>query len=205
MSWNAKHAGKEIQSMRLGYRLVILIVDGIRSCVPANQLAFALITGNWSNTFIDHKNRNKLDNSWENLRPASKQQNNFNAGKYASATSEFKGVRFESETNKWSARIQCNRVTKFLGLFELEIEAASVYDKAATSLHGEFAVLNGVCLSYTPARSRIPEGSSGIRGVYPHSRLHGKWVARARGKHLGLFSSKELAAAAIQTIPESKE
>ena len=44
----------------------------------------------------------------------------------------------------WQARIMKDRKVHFLGLFSDKKEAARAYNKAATELHGFFAVLNVV-------------------------------------------------------------
>lgn len=93
---------------------------------------------------IDHKNGNKLDNSFHNLRLASQSQNMSNRQKPISNTSGFKGVRFHKPTGKWQAYIKHNYKQKHLGLFVSAEDAALAYNKAAVELHGQFACLNEV-------------------------------------------------------------
>lgn len=93
----------------------------------------------------DHKNRDALINTKDNLRLCTTQQNQFNTTKRANKTSKYKGVsihRRHKGKTWWVANIYLDRNKKFLGLFENEIEAAKKYDEAAKELFGEFANLN---------------------------------------------------------------
>jgi len=95
---------------------------------------------------IDHKNRNKLDNTKENLRLATRSQNLANRQKLkGDFTSQYKGVRWQPSRNRWVATI----ISKPIGLrktkmFKTEISAAIQYNEWAKEVFGEFAVLNEV-------------------------------------------------------------
>ncbi len=90
---------------------------------------------------VDHKDRDGLNNRRENLRIATKSQNNANnAGKRSHSTNAFKGVaRFRK---KWRAVIRFQGVRKYLGYFKREEDAARAYDAKARELFGEFASTN---------------------------------------------------------------
>ncbi len=94
--------------------------------------------------FVDHINHNGLDNRKVNLRPATCAENNRNRRKSSSKKflSRFKGVGWNRDQRKWSARILFNRKQIFIGYFVDEIEAAKAYDEAAKKYFGEFANLN---------------------------------------------------------------
>lgn len=94
--------------------------------------------------FIDHKNRNGLDNQGHNIRWATRSQNQMNIDKprFRKGTSRFKGVELLKACNRWRARIRHNRVGIHIGLFTDEIEAAKAYDATACRLFGEFARTN---------------------------------------------------------------
>lgn len=89
---------------------------------------------------IDHKDRNGLNNTRDNLRRASESQNRCNV--LARSVCGYKGVT--KYKNKWKARIQFEGLEHYLGLFETVEEAAKARDVKAEELHGEFAVLNNV-------------------------------------------------------------
>lgn len=94
-------------------------------------------------TPVDHQNRNTLDNRRSNLRLSSRSSNAANAVS-SRGRSRFKGVSLDprKKTRLWYARITVHGVTKHLGSFETEVEAAKAYDSAALRLFGEFARLN---------------------------------------------------------------
>lgn len=92
---------------------------------------------------VDHKNGNPLDNRRENLRPATRAQNNMNARKRAGSTSSrYKGVSWYRPGSKWRACIQVDHKQVSLGYYDDEISAAEAYNSAALSLFGEFARVN---------------------------------------------------------------
>lgn len=91
----------------------------------------------------DHKDRNPLNNQKENLRPCSYAENAWNRKKATgNFKSKFKGVDFRKLTNRWRARITANNKRITIGEFEYEVDAAIAYNKYATNLHKNFAVLN---------------------------------------------------------------
>ena len=101
-------------------------------------LLHRVITNAAKGQFVDHINRNKLDNRRENLRFVTRSQNSINRNH----SSEFRGV-FKT-FNKWRASIGVNRSNIKLGAFDTPEAAAAAYNEAAKRLHGEFAVLNDV-------------------------------------------------------------
>jgi hypothetical protein len=91
---------------------------------------------------VDHKDRDQLNNQFQNLRPATRGQNNQNQGPRKSNLTGYKGVSFLEAKCMYRARIQSRKAQIHLGLFHDPILAAKVYDRAAKRLFGEFAVLN---------------------------------------------------------------
>ena len=71
---------------------------------------------------IDHKDRNKSNNKWDNLRPATVAMNAFNKGA--------KG--YTARGNKFEASIKYNGKQQSLGLFDTEEEAKTEYLKFQT-------------------------------------------------------------------------
>ena len=92
---------------------------------------------------IDHRNNHTLDNRSDNLREATKSQNGGNKRpNKTKQTSQYKGVTFRKDIGLWTARIQKDGKSIWLGAFENEIEAAKAYDAAAKKYFGEFARVN---------------------------------------------------------------
>lgn len=91
----------------------------------------------------DHKNHDGLDNRRNNLRPASRSQNEHNS-EIQWGSSKFKGVCWKKDHNKWQAYIRFEGCLKHLGYFTDEIEAAKAYNEAAKKYFGEFACLNSI-------------------------------------------------------------
>ena len=92
--------------------------------------------------YIDHVNRDGLDNRESNLRIATRSQNAMNTNKRNYGSSKYKGVGWSSERGKWRAVICKDGLRKHLGYFSVEEDAASAYDEAAIEWFGEFAAPN---------------------------------------------------------------
>lgn len=90
---------------------------------------------------IDHIDGNGLNNQRNNLRIATKSQNNMNKCKKKNCSSKFIGVCL-LKNGLWKSGIQINRKYINIGIFKEEILAAKAYDKKAIELHGKFANLN---------------------------------------------------------------
>ena len=92
---------------------------------------------------VDHRNTNSLDNRRENLRNATKSQNQQNRNKVKrKTTSRFIGVYREKRTGHWVACIARRGKRMNLGTYGNELDAAKAFDAAAKKYRGEFARLN---------------------------------------------------------------
>jgi hypothetical protein len=109
----------------------------------AHRLAIFYMTGAFPPDDADHKNRVRLANHWENLRPATRAQNCANRSVTAANTSGVVGVHWDRPRKKWCARIKVFGKTKMLGRFE-SLEDATRVRKAAEAKHfGDFAPRHG--------------------------------------------------------------
>lgn len=97
---------------------------------------------------LDHINGNGLDCRRDNLREATQQENARNKRSAQSSTSAFLGVSWRNAQPKyrqkagWVAQILVSGKNKYLGLFDLEENAALAYNFAAHEHYGEFAKFN---------------------------------------------------------------
>lgn len=90
---------------------------------------------------VDHKDGNGLNNTRENIRICTKQQNNRKRFLRKDSSTGFKGVT--RHWNKWRAKILVNSKQRHIGLFDTPELAAAAYDVAAIEEFGrEWAILN---------------------------------------------------------------
>lgn len=116
-----------------GYRYIY--VKG--KAYSEHRLAWLYTQGCWPAGHIDHKNRILDDNRLENLREATRSQNQANRVAARNSKSGVKGVHRHGR--KWVAHIQRDHTQVYLGTFETSGEASAAYQSAAHSLFGEFA------------------------------------------------------------------
>jgi hypothetical protein len=91
---------------------------------------------------VDHINNNPLDNRKCNLRLVTPKQNAMNMSSRTGSSSQYIGVHFRKDNNKWRARIQVNEEDKNLGQFDNEIDAAKARDIATKKYFKEYGKLN---------------------------------------------------------------
>ena len=97
----------------------------------------------------DHINHNGLDNRKENLRFATRSQNDQNRRSQVGSSSKYKGVCWHKAKGKWISNIVIGGKRKIhIGYFTCEHQAALAYNKKAIEFYGEFANLNVVPEEY---------------------------------------------------------
>ncbi len=88
---------------------------------------------------IDHADGNRINNRIENLRVCNRSENNANSKLRKNNTSGFKGICWSKRDRTWEAKINANKKTFHLGMFDdLEV-AAQIVRIARIQHHGEFA------------------------------------------------------------------
>lgn len=101
-----------------------------------------LIMNQQKGIIVDHINGNKLDNRKENLRIATKTQNNYNKTKTPNSSSIYKGVYWDKKYKFWASEITVNYKKYFIGYFNNELHAGMAYDIWARECQEDFAKLN---------------------------------------------------------------
>ena len=100
----------------------------------AHRLAVALMTGKWPKRgqVVDHRNHNRSDNSWLNLRELSQAENLLNRQLGSNNKSGARGVCLSKATGKWEAGLKRFRLKYHLGLFDTVEEASEAYQSASS-------------------------------------------------------------------------
>lgn len=95
----------------------------------AHRLAFLHMTGEWPHLHVDHRDRNRANNAWSNLRDVPRAVNQQNISVRPSAGAHRKG-------DKWRSSITANGKTHNLGVFQTAEAASAAYLTAKAALHG---------------------------------------------------------------------
>lgn len=137
-TWRGGHPGKGTTAGKMagyvksdGYRRIRVFYRQYHASV----LAYLYMTGKWPTNQIDHRDLNRSNDRWDNLRPATRQENG--ANRSSSRPGRLKGV--QQRGARWEARIRVNRKYHYLGSFNTEADAHAAYCAAATAFFGEFA------------------------------------------------------------------
>ena len=141
--WMVDRGGKKAGD-EAGCKKRTYIVINVDDCsYRAHHLAWFYMTGEWPDPFVDHRDLNKHNNVWDNLREATKSQNQANIGLIKSNVSGLKGVsRYragERYGKPWQASIGKDGKSRHLGHFATKEDAHAAYCEAAQKLFGEFA------------------------------------------------------------------
>lgn len=119
----------------LGY-----IVVGIdRIYYLTHRVIWKMMVGHDPIEFIDHRDGNKSNNRWANLRSASNGQNVQNSKLRRDNRSGAKGVHWDAYHQRWGATISAGRGQVRLGRFTAKKAAIAVRVAAQSHMHGEFS------------------------------------------------------------------
>lgn len=143
--WYAKCDRKTFYAVRS-----IKLDDGRQTKRYMHHDIFRLLGEEISGT-VDHKDRNGLNNQFDNLRPATPAGQSCNRGKRIDNKSGYAGVSWNKWNGKWKAEIRINNTRKHLGYFDDPAVAAKVRDEYALKHGGEFVVLNSTLSAWIPS------------------------------------------------------
>lgn len=136
--WKVRTGPRAIVGQRVGR---VREKDGYRQVmhmgkmILEHRLAWLLHYGEWPENELDHRDGQRANNAIDNLRPATRTENNRNALKRRRDLP--KGVTLAD--GRYKAAIVANRKRTVLGFFDTPDEAADAYRTAAIYFHGEFA------------------------------------------------------------------
>lgn len=131
--------------------IVTRLKDGSAMAVPKTSflgthiqithIIWVLMYGRWPEEEIDHRDKDRSNNKFSNLRECTRTSNMQNR-RWNNPNG--KGVTFRGEKpigRQWQAQIQVNKKKMQLGFYATAEEAAEAYRQAALEHHGEFACL----------------------------------------------------------------
>ena len=95
------------------------------------------MTGNYPTNYIDHKDRDVTNNSWDNLREATPQQNIRNRGVHRNSKSGAVGIM--KRGSAWRAYVTEKGKRIYLGTYATIEEAYAVRLAGERKYYGEFA------------------------------------------------------------------
>lgn len=104
----------------------------------AHRVIWALVMGRFPADEIDHINRDRSDNRWNNLREATRSQNGANRRLHSNNTTGFRGVSYYKSGKAWQAQISVKGKMIPLGRFSTKEEAAAVYQAKAEEFFGVY-------------------------------------------------------------------
>jgi hypothetical protein len=116
-------------------------IDG--QAYAGHRLAWFYVYGWWPTTQIDHRDTDKANNRWRNLREATNAQNKMNSPVRVDSQSGCKGVTWDGNMKRkkrWRAHITVNGQKRWLGYHRTKAEAIRARIEANV-LHGEFGRL----------------------------------------------------------------
>lgn len=116
----------------LGYRMI-----GIEYIVYLeHQIAWLYMTGEWTKE-IDHRDRDKANNKWANLRKATRAQNIINRDIVVNNTTGYTGV--SRSGSGYRAYITVDGRTMHLGSRPTAVDASALRIAAEQKFYGEFS------------------------------------------------------------------
>ena len=114
-------------------RYVRIKIDGVTHY--GHRLAFLIMEGRMPEE-VDHKDLNRSNNAWTNIRAATRGEQNRNRPVQSRNRLGIKGVSFEY--GRYRAKIRVDGKSVHLGSFDREQDAIEAYATASRHHHGEF-------------------------------------------------------------------
>ncbi len=139
MTWaqtlsNRAPKGSVVKYKTSGYPAVRILGKLYR----VHRLAWLIMTGEWPEFEVDHRDTDRANNIWKNLRASTSSQNKCNRPLMKNNASGVKGVYWCKNVSKWRVKICINGNDKHIGLFDSLEDARAAYAGASEEFHGEF-------------------------------------------------------------------
>ena len=199
-SWNTKYAGTCAGWDKDGY--TVLTIE--REKYPAHRVAWLLMTGEWPEKLIDHKDNNPSNNAWENLRQVDHSQNLSAHNVGLSGKGEWpRGVRRRSAEAGFAASVSWRGKTYHCGTYATPEEAHDAYRIRCNELKGKFSPYFGQEIE-TPKPVTIANKGRKSAGHYPRNMtvIRGRFYPQINYKRktyrLGGYATQEEAQEAIR-------
>lgn len=135
--FEAQRVGTVAGTMRGGYRRIEIFGSAINS----SWIVWALTHGEWPTHEVDHRSRARDDDRPDQLRVATRSQNQCNVGVRCNNKCGVKGVCWSATKRRWIARLDANGGKAFCKSFLTKDEAAEYVAAHAPIVQGQFAAV----------------------------------------------------------------
>jgi hypothetical protein len=116
-----------------GYRIISIEGKKYRE----HRLAYLYMTGHWPERDIDHKDRNRANNKWNNLRNASRSQNGINSMR---SNESIYGRGVYLKDGRFVSHCRVDGEYHHIGSFDTAEAAKVAYEEYTKENHNEFKV-----------------------------------------------------------------
>lgn len=130
---HGRRAGAIAGSRNPSHGYIIVRVDGRE--YRAHRLAWLYVNGCWPVEQVDHRDGDRQNNAFSNLRECNNAENSQNRRRRSDNASGFVGVTWDRQVCRWRSQIKKAGRNVCLGFFDDPARAHSAYLHAKASLH----------------------------------------------------------------------